>query len=186
MMVCDNDFDAIAIGQFNLCGCSDSVVAGNNQIHTVFFCLLNQMIIQAISIMYSVRNGSVHSASEGADSLGQYVRGAYPVHIIIPDNPDMRLIRNGLSNLLYCLIHILQKPGRMAILQRAIQKPSNLLLLSEVTISQDSGQYGSNMKFRCPLIKIGLLGCNKPFFHRFSATPPFPVYPFASVIYSNS
>ncbi len=119
-MVGDDDLYSVSVSQLNLRRRSNAVVTSQYHAYGILLRFLYQMIVQTVSVMDTMGNGSVHFGSQHLQSLCQYVGGTDPVHVIIPDHANSRLLFHRFKQQLHRSVHILQKPRGVTIFQRTV------------------------------------------------------------------
>ena len=80
----------LCMGDFlNRC---NSVVTGDHSVYPILICLVDQVHIQTISVLHSVRNHIVHTRTGSFKCLHKNICRHHSVYIIVSDYPDFGLI----------------------------------------------------------------------------------------------
>ena len=170
-MIRDNYTDTVGIRQLNLRCSGNSVVAGDDHADAVRPRLLDQMLIQPVAVMNPVRNRRVRFRADQLQALRQNVGRTDAVHIVIPDDTDMAALRHRFQNQLHRLVHVLQQPRRITVLQGSPEKFPDLRLLRQLPVAQNTRQHRADPELLRPLIKIRSLCGDIPFLHPYSPMP---------------
>ncbi len=165
MVVRDDDLDAIGIGQRDLGRGGDAVVAGHDHADAVLAGHFYQMVVEPVAVMDAMGDGRVRLCPQYLQPLGQDIGRADTVHVIVSDDADTDIRFYRGQNLFHCSVHILQKPGGVAVLQRPPQELPHLFLHGQIPVAQNPGHHRADIEFPGPSVKIRLLHCHIPFSH---------------------
>ena len=144
--------------------CRYPVIAGNNRIFPVIFCLCNQIPVDAVPVLHPVRNYRGYYASGASDSFEQNIRRLHSVHVIIPDDSDSFLIKDFLMQNLRQAIHILHKMRRMQMGKVRMQIRRDLCIVHNIPVSYDARRNLVDSVFFPDGLEISSLSRHKPFF----------------------
>ena len=92
----------------DLTPCRNPVVTGNDGVNPILPCLLDQMFIQSISILHSIRDHMIDLCTDPSQTFQQNICCHHSVNIIITDNPNFFLFLNLFYQNLHSVLHILQ------------------------------------------------------------------------------
>ncbi len=101
------------------CRC-DPVIAGQDKLPAVLFCLPDQMIVQPIAVPDPVRNDRIRIGSEQPQATEQNISGTDPVHIIITDNAYLRSLCDPLKKQFTRFPHSFHQKRIMQILHGSV------------------------------------------------------------------
>ena len=87
MVICHKHCHSQRFGLRNLFDRRNTVVAGDDRIHTVRMRQINQMTADSITVPHPVRNLCADNTAAPLDPAAENIRSHHPVDIIIPDNP---------------------------------------------------------------------------------------------------
>ena len=89
MMVCYDHCHPHLLCQCDRLDRRDSVVTGDDRIHTIFTGLQDQCLIDSIAVFDPIRNRSICLRATSGKSLQQNIRCHYAINIVISDDPDL-------------------------------------------------------------------------------------------------
>ena len=89
MMIRHNHRHSKLLCTLNLTNRRDSIVAGDDRVHPIRLRLLNNLFIDPVSILDSLRNLVIHMTATTRDSLIEKIRRANSINVIVSNNPDM-------------------------------------------------------------------------------------------------
>ena len=89
MMIRHNHRHSKLLCTLNLTNRRDSIVAGDDRVHPICLRLLNNLLIDPVSILDSLRNLVIHMTATTRDSLIEKIRRANSINVIVSNNPDM-------------------------------------------------------------------------------------------------
>ena len=104
MMVCHNHRHSVVFCISDLIHRRNSIVAGQDGIHPFLIGVLDQMLIDAISVLHPVRNFIVYQSLTAFQPFVQNVSGIHSINIIISDDPDFLFLLNFPFYKCCCLI----------------------------------------------------------------------------------
>ena len=149
----------------NFFDCSNSIITGQNRIHTAFECFCDQVPIQTVSICNTVRYRHIHLCPASGQCTIQNIGRHYSINIIIADNPYLCFFFYLLIQHLHQKIQILQQMNIWKFLQRSCQKALYLLIPDDFPVSNNPRRHRINMKFISNSFKIGSFIYDHPLFH---------------------
>ena len=91
MMVCDKNCHSKTFSVRDLAYRCNSIITGNDRINSRLICLLNQMIVDSVTIFHPVRYLKIHTATAACDSFVQNISRHYPINIVVAYDPDLFL-----------------------------------------------------------------------------------------------
>ena len=109
MMIRYDDRHAQFFAICNLICCCDSIITGNDRIHVGLQRPVDQVPVQTIPVLHTIRNVTVHISSEHPESLQKNIGRLDSINIIVSNDPDFCIFFYLFSKNRYCLVHILHQ-----------------------------------------------------------------------------
>ncbi len=157
----------------------DPVIAGDDQLHPFRRRLLDQMVVQPITVPDTVGDRHIRFGAERPECPHKDRGGTDTVNIIVPDHPDLLPFGNRLPDHRDCPVHIFQQSGLIQIPDIPQQIFPDLLRPADVPVTDQPRQHRRYPELLRYPIKIRLLGSYKPIshfsypFHRYTVTAVF-------------
>jgi len=164
-MVCDDHGHPLIFCHLNLRSSGNSIITGHNGVNSVFPGSVYQMLMNPITICYSVRNISIHICPDPCQALQQNVCRGHPVDIIISDNPYLCLLLYFSLQNIHCFFHIFHQPRGGDLLYRSKQILPYFFFSDHISVSNQSRDHRINMKLLSDLVKVCFLCSHYPFLH---------------------
>ena len=141
------------------------VVAGYDSVRPRSPRLLDQMVVESVTVMNPMGDRRVHGRPAVSQSRQQYVSGADAVDIIIPYDPDPFPAGDLLPHDLCPFLCIRQQERIVQILQRAVKKPVDRFLPDDIPVADDPGDHRIDPELFRYCIEVRFLGGHHPFGH---------------------
>ena len=153
-MICHNNGHPKALSIGNLLRCCNSIVTGYDRVCPGFFCPVNEILIDPVTIRHAVRNINVYYCPKSPQAFHQYISRIYSINIIIPDDTDSGSLPDLFQKNLYRFVHIFHQHPIIQIGNRSIEIILYCLISDNSPISYKYCQIGTDMEFSADTFKI--------------------------------